>query len=244
MKTRAAFWLFYLAALFCAVFGSGCTLIPAPWTRDRGATVDRAEKREEEARLDVLRRAQTQTAIAAAALNAAPASAPVAVAKTATDTAESLQAQSLGAMPEQERQKIGATVAAAVSDDPAAAAKAEKSLAAERKEAAGDAARLASLASALDRARDELRAAYARERDVAALARRLVWSVLGLGLLLLAVLAFALYSRIALGGVGAALHSVGAAAAPVVSAIDGELAKFGQWMIRTGRQSAAAKAAV
>lgn len=56
-------------------------------------------------------------------------------------------------------------------------------------------------------------------------------------------LGLALYARLALGGVGAALHAAGAPVA-VVQAIDGELSKFGQWMIRTGRLAAAKVAAV
>lgn len=50
--------------------------------------------------------------------------------------------------------------------------------------------------------------------------------------------AFALYAKFALGGVGAALHAAGAPAT-VISALDGQLSQFGQWMIRSGRVAAA-----
>lgn len=50
--------------------------------------------------------------------------------------------------------------------------------------------------------------------------------------------AFALYAKLALGGVGAALHAAGAPS-QVVSALDGQLSQLGQWLIRSGRVAAA-----
>jgi len=52
------------------------------------------------------------------------------------------------------------------------------------------------------------------------------------------VSAFALYAKLALGGVGAALHTAGAPAA-VVQALDSNLSTFGQWLVKSGRIAAA-----
>ena len=55
--------------------------------------------------------------------------------------------------------------------------------------------------------------------------------------------AAALYAKFALGGVGAALHAAGAPA-NVITALDGQLSKLGQWAIRSGRVAAAKAEAV
>jgi hypothetical protein len=71
---------------------------------------------------------------------------------------------------------------------------------------------------------NELRASRAR-----------FWILTGVAVL---VLGFAVYARLALGGVGAALHAAGAPAA-VIRELDANLSTFGQWLVRTGRESAA-----
>jgi hypothetical protein len=101
----------------------------------------------------------------------------------------------------------------------------------------------AALRAALEAKQQTLRNAFDRENalanDLRAQHARF-WIALGVAVLLLG---FAIYARIALGGVGAALHAAGAPAA-VISAIDGNLSAFGQWLIRTGREAAAKAEAV
>jgi len=84
----------------------------------------------------------------------------------------------------------------------------------------------------------DLRDAAAENIALANQVRIFRWC-LGVAVVLLVLLAAAaIYARLALGGVGAALHAAGAPA-QVVTAIDGELSKLGQWLIRTGRKAAA-----
>lgn len=185
MKTRVTFWLLWLSVIAWALIGSACSFIPAPVTIDRGARFDSAVEKERAARLELARRAQVETLVAELALRQAPPSRPVAVAQDATAAAASMTAAALGPVPEATRQETAATVAALVSDDPAARAPAEKV----RQETA---ANNAAAAQVLDRreakteiATEKLRDGYADERATAKNWRRLVWGAL---LLLVAVI--------------------------------------------------------
>lgn len=96
----------------------------------------------------------------------------------------------------------------------------------------------AKLAQLTRTANADLRTAAAENIELANQVRTFRWC-LGLAVVLLLLLgAAAIYARLALGGVGAALHAAGAPA-QVIAALDGELSKLGQWAIRTGRRAAA-----
>lgn len=63
-------------AILVAVSAAGCIRIPAPWSSDKAKAVVRAEDKADVARETVLRRAQSETTVAAIALRSAP-SAPM-----------------------------------------------------------------------------------------------------------------------------------------------------------------------
>ena len=206
MKTRFAFWSLYFLLWTLAAFSSGCHIVPAPWTIDRGARYDSAVERERAARLELARRAQVETLVADLALRQAPPSRPVAVAQEATAAAVSLEAAALGPVPEATRQKTTATVSALVSEDAATRAPAE----AERAEAAVDnaaaAANLEKREAKTETATVKLRDGYGDERAVAGHWRRVVWGflILLVGVILAGLFRFAreIYSR------GSALSAV------------------------------------
>lgn len=89
----------------------------------------------------------------------------------------------------------------------------------------------------------DLRDAAAENIALANQVRIFRWCLGAAVVLLILLAAAAIYARLALGGVGAALHAAGAPA-QVVTAIDGELSKLGQWLIRSGREAAAKAEAV
>lgn len=225
-------------AAVCLLVLGGCLHIPAPWSVDRGKSVDKAAARVDASRDEVLRRAQVDAYLAEVALRFAPDSRPVAVARESLSAASSLQAQALGPVPEKARQQTEALALGLLSEDPEIRGAAETKRAAEDRKDAAAAERLVKLESDLTEAQGNLRAAYAREKALNDTVRRVVWTCIGLGALAALLLGLLAYARMALGGVGAALHAAGAPA-EVISAIDAEISKFGQWMIRTGRTAAA-----
>ena len=103
-------------------------------------------------------------------------------------------------------------------------------------------AKAAKLSQLLRSANADLRDSAAEAIELANQVRIFRWG-LGAAVVLIVLLgAAAIYARLALGGVGAALHAAGAPA-NVISALDGELSKLGQWLVRTGREAAAKIAA-
>ncbi|HLP02126.1 MAG TPA: hypothetical protein VK163_08875 [Opitutaceae bacterium] len=101
------------------------------------------------------------------------------------------------------------------------------------------AAKLAQLAR---KANADLRDTAAENITLANRVRIFRWTIGALAVLLVLAAAAAIYARLALGGVGAALHEAGAPA-HVIAALDGQLSKLGQWLVRTGRKAAARAAA-
>lgn len=76
-----------LLVIAAALALTGCIRIPAPWSYDKAKAVVRAEDKADVARETVLRRAQSETTVAAIALRSAPPSRPVEIAREATATA-------------------------------------------------------------------------------------------------------------------------------------------------------------
>lgn len=99
-------------------------------------------------------------------------------------------------------------------------------------------AKAAKLSQRLRTANADLRDTASENIELANQVRIFHWAIGTLAVLLVLAAAAAIYARLALGGVGAALHAAGAPA-NVITAIDGELSKLGQWAIRTGRKAAA-----
>lgn len=132
-----------------------------------------------------------------------------------------------------------ATVAAAEQKQAAAESEASR-LSRELTTARADAAAATLRADSADA---KVRAAFDRENalanDLRAQHARF-WLAIGA---LVLVSGFALYAKLALGGVGAALHAAGAPAS-VIQALDSRLSTFGQYLIRTGRHAAAKAEAV
>lgn len=99
-------------------------------------------------------------------------------------------------------------------------------------------ARVAELEQAERKARSREREAALENLELAnelRAQRARFWILIGVVVI---VLGFAIYARLALGGVGAALHAAGAPAA-VIQQLDANLSTFGQWLVRTGRVAAA-----
>lgn len=145
----------------------------------------------------------------------------------------------------EESSAVSKLVADILSQDAQRVAKAEAAQAAAEKD-------VENLSRALTAANEKIvqleraeRAARSRERESALenleLANELrtqrarFWIVVGVTILLLG---FSIYARLALGGVGAALHAAGAPVG-VIRELDANLSTFGQWLVRTGRQAAA-----
>lgn len=209
MKRVAGTYLLFLAlAILIVLGGSGCVRIPLPWSTDKAKAVGRAEDKAVAARDTVLRRAQSETTVAAIALRSAPASRPVEIAREATAAAESLQAQALGALPEAERQRLEKLVADLQSEIVAVRSAAEKQRDADAVRAARAAVKLSEANSRVDDLNGKLAAAYQREKALGDMVRRFVWTCIGLGGLAVLLGAAWLYLRYALGGFAPALGKV------------------------------------
>ncbi len=182
MKTSVAFWSLYFALLLWAALACGC-MLPAPWTRDRAAIVEKAEGKADVARDAVLRRAQAETAVAEIALRSAPPSRPVEIAREATASAGSMQAQALGPLAEADRQRLEKLVADLQSENAAIRNEAERDRADDAQRAARASAALSEANARVDAAEAKLAAAYERERSLASLVRKAVWAAIGLGVL-------------------------------------------------------------
>ena len=103
-------------------------------------------------------------------------------------------------------------------------------------------AKAAKLSQLLRSANADLRDSAAEAIELANQVRIFRWGLGAAVVLIILLGAAAIYARLALGGVGAALHAAGAPA-QVINALDGELSKLGQWLVRTGREAAAKIAA-
>lgn len=227
--------------LVLALLLGGCLHVPMPWSSDKAAKVERAQAKVDISRELLLRRAQSWFTACELMLQQAPQSPQVDAARRFANSGNSLLNQSLGALPEAERQKISKMVSDLLSENQDLR---ERGARAEAKLAAGDVKAAANLAAAeqkVDTLNEKLAAAYLREKELGDLVRKVVWTCIGLAVLAIVLGGLALYAKMALGGVGSALHATGAPL-NVVQAIDGELSKFGQWMVKTGRRAAAAKA--
>lgn len=200
--TRAAVLL--SLALLCA----GCVRIPLPWSSDKAKAVAKAEDKADAARETVLRRAQSETTVAAIALRSAPPSRPVEIAREATASAESMQAQALGPIQEGERQKLEKLVADLQSEVVSVRAAAEKQRDNDAVRAAREAVKLSAASAHVDDLNGKLAAAYQREKALGDLVRKFVWSCIGLGVLAVLLGAAWLYLRFALGGFAPAIGKV------------------------------------
>jgi len=98
--------------------------------------------------------------------------------------------------------------------------------------------RLAALETRASKAESAERAAHEQNLALANELRAQSWRFWIAVVLVVLFAAAALYAKLALGGVGAALHAAGAPAA-VITALDSQLSKLGQLAIRTGRVAAA-----
>lgn len=208
MRTRFAFWAIYALLWVYAFAASGCTLVPAPWTVDRGAGVEKAEARAATARETVLHRAQAETAVAEIALRTAPPSLPVEIAREATTAAVSLQAQALGPLAEAGRQRAEKLVAELQSSAPEIREAAKRLRAEDAESAAEDSAALAAANARTEQAEKKLADAYQRERALASLVRKVVWACIGLGVLAVVGAALSVYLKVASGGATSALSAV------------------------------------
>ena len=187
---------------------AGCVRIPLPWSTDKAKAVASAEDKADTARETVLRRAQSETTVAAIALRSAPPSRPVEIAREATASAESMQAQALGALPEAERQRLEKLVADLQSEIVAVRSAAEKQRDADAIRAAREAVKLSEATARVDDLNGKLAAAYQREKALGDVVRRFIWTCIGLGVLAVLLGAAWLYLRYALGGFAPALGKV------------------------------------
>lgn len=197
-----------LLVIAAALALTGCIRIPAPWSYDKAKAVSRAEDKADVARDAVLRRAQSETTVAAIALRSAPPSRPVEIAREATAAAESMQAQALGALPEAERQRLEKLVADLQSEIVAVRSAAEKQRDADSVRAAREAVKLSAANAKVDDLNGKLAAAYQREKVLGDTVRRFVWTCIGLAVLAVILGAAWLYLRYALGGFAPALGKV------------------------------------
>lgn len=273
-SARIGFWsltsaILVFGLLFCLLFlGTGCTTAnpgsrwyaPSTWSLFSGsrqiAAAAQAETKVDAAKtaLAATEREAVHTAhveirkgqIAAATLPPSP----------AADYTQRTLGNGLGLLNQfdpltgAEESDALALVRDILSSDAAKVAAAEhKQLAAERialdlsQELGAANARIAELEGLSRKANASERAAHEENLALANELRASRWRFWIAVALVLLVGAFALYARCALGGVGAALHAAGAPTS-VIAALDGELSKFGQWMIRTGRLAAAKVQAV
>lgn len=251
MKTAAAI-LSALLLTGCATGTGSKWYAPATWLSGHAASaVVRAEAKAEKAETkadaaadSVVHSANVETAKAGIALAAVPAG-------RARDAAARFNANASGLLSQvtpltaAESAELRQLVADLLSENQHTAADAE----ARQRAAESELSRLsnelteanAKVASAHQSLADKnaaLRSAFSRENELAnelRAQRARFWIVVGVAVVLLG---FGIYARLALGGVGAALHAAGAPA-QVVSAIDSNLSTFGQWLIRTGRTAAA-----
>lgn len=187
---------------------TGCVRIPLPWSSDKAKAVAKAEDKADFARDVVLRRAQSETTVAAIALRSAPLSRPVEIAIEATASAESMQAQALGPIQEGDRQRLEKLVADLQSEVVAVRAAAEKQRDKDAVRAAREAVKLTAASDRVDDLNGKIAAAYQREKALGDLVRKFVWSCIGLGTLAVLLGAAYLYARFALGGFAPALGKV------------------------------------
>jgi hypothetical protein len=178
----AALALFAAAALTLL---PGCQTSPAgglfSWFTGRGERrVAAAEVKVEKAQADVLAAAQRNVEEFMAALPLAPAGRARDVALEAGRTAQGNLAQALGPLPPATAAQIGARAAALISEDPAARAAAERERAAERRQDAAAATRLADVSAELGAEREKNKAIAASNAELAAQAFRARWIQIGL----------------------------------------------------------------
>ena len=176
-----------------------------PWSSDKAKAVEKAESNVDEVRDTVLRRAQSETTVAAIALRSAPFSRPVEIAREATASAESMQAQALGPIQEGERQKLEKLVADLQSEVVAVRAAAEKQRDNDAIRAARESVKLSAASARVDDLNDKLASAYQREKALGDLVRKVVWGCIGLGVLAVILGAAWLYLQIATGGIPKAI---------------------------------------
>jgi hypothetical protein len=241
----------------CATGTGSKWYAPATWfSHAPAAAADRARAAEGKAEVKVdavqfnaTHAAHVEFAKADFSILAAPDSKPVALTRRTLGNGLDLLGQ-VDPLTAAESAEARAIVADLLSDSAARVAAAEqKQQAAESEQAklsrelTQSRADLTAAQAASDTAQAKLRAAFDRENALANQLRSQVarfWIAIGV-VVLLAL--FALYVRLQLGGVGAALHAAGVPAA-VMGEIDKSTSAVGQWMMRTGRMAAAKAEAV
>ena len=192
---------FLLLCSGCASGGGARWFAPSTWWSHAPAeAADKAEKREDNARVAVVKAAQKSTHETALALAAAPASRPVAVASDSNASAVSLLDQAAGPLTAEESARLRATVAGLLSENSAVRAQAEATRKAEQESIADVSAKLARAEQASSTAAEKLRAAFERENALAndLRAQRAALWIAGAVALLLA--AGWIYAQVALGG--------------------------------------------
>jgi hypothetical protein len=185
----------------CATGTTAKWYAPATWFSHGAAdTVDRAEKKESEAQDAAIKQAQKTAHETQLALNAAPDSRPVAVARESNDVTVQLLDQVAGPLTAADAEKLKRMVTGLVSENAAIRAQAEKARAEDRQNVIEISARLARAEAATAAANDKLRAAFERENALAnelRSQRALLWIAGGVAVLLGAGW---LYVQITLGG--------------------------------------------
>lgn len=182
---------------------SGCSVLPSfvwPWSKNREKAVAKAEVRADIAMMDVLREAQEQIEVAAGALARAMESREVTLARSATASAASLQAQAIGPLPEKERQRLQQQVEELLSENEQIRTAAEKQRALDLVKVAETSEALAAARQSLEDATGKLREGYLREKALADKYRGLMWTAYGVGALALLLGAAWIYVRVTTGG--------------------------------------------
>jgi len=261
---RAMATLTAIALAVVLLFSSGCASAgskrwysPATWFSARPATAaDKAhavEAKAQTAATDAEDKAMRAAHVEIAKADVSNQSLPP---SRATDLSRRFVANGLGLLDQvqpltaAESAELRVVVAGLLSESAETVAAAEKKQAAAETEASRlsrelSQARTEANAATLraDQADAKLRTAFDRENalanDLRAQKARF-WIAIGA---LVLVSGFALYAKLALGGVGAALHAAGAPAG-VIQALDSRLSTFGQYLVRVGRQAEAKSEAV
>lgn len=179
---------------------------PTTWFSAREANkVDSTNAKEEAARHEAVKAAQRTVHQTQSALDEAPASRPVAVAKEFNATSVALIDQAAGPLPAGEVAKLQGTVTGLLSEDPKVRAEAEKQRKIETENIAEISVKLAKAEKASDAAGQKLREAFDRENRLANEYRNLQFMFWGSCAVAVLLGVAWVYVRFALGGIPSAV---------------------------------------
>jgi hypothetical protein len=239
-----------------AILGAAALLALAGCFSAPGRRVEQRETARDQARGAVLREAQVSAHETVAALAQAPASRPVEVASRSAGEAAALLDHANGGLDAAAVAALRERIAGLLSENEQIRAAAERDTRRRVAEVAEKSAALQAAQAALETARQDLEAAYAREHELAQKYRRaqiwgwVKWGAMGLGSASLVVLR--LYMGNMPAGLGKALASLDAGLPASVmrtvrSEVDAHLTPGAQaavrkWLLRTNVQAEAAPA--